>query len=217
MRTNQGEFRFMGWGGKRKGAGRKPSGARAGVAHARRARWRASEPAHVTLRLARGLPTLRAKRAFAIVRGALVDANATHRMQVVECSVQANHLHLLIEAPNGASMSSGMNGLVVRLARRLNRLWKRMGRVFPDRYHSRALKTPREVRNALVYVLGNARKHGAWFGAEPDPFSSGASFDGWKRNVAESSSRWLSRARTWLLNIGWRRHGLLDLAERPRS
>lgn len=173
----------------------------------------------MTLRLARGLPTLRAKRAFEVVRGALVDANACERVRVVECSVQANHLHLLVESPDCDSMARGMNGLVVRLARRLNRLWKRVGRVFPDRYHARALKTPREVRNALVYVFANARKHGAWFGAGPDPFSSGAMFDGWKRsiaNVAVSSSRWLTRARTWLLNVGWRRHGLLDPQETPR-
>src|SRR5262249_51577855 len=33
--------------------------------------------------------------------------------------------------------------------------WRRLG----DRYHARSLSTPREVRNALVYVLNNWRKH----------------------------------------------------------
>src|SRR6185503_6201950 len=103
-----------------------------------------------------------------------------------------------------------------RIARALNKLWKRSGRVFADRYHARTLETPREVRNALVYVLQNARKHGSWSARRADPYSSGASFDGWKPvddEVAVSRRRSLPRARTWLLAIGWRRNGLLDARE----
>jgi hypothetical protein len=37
------------------------------------------------------------------------------------------------------------------------------GPVLHGRYHLRVLRTPREVRNALAYVLLNARKH--WPGA----------------------------------------------------
>ncbi|MGH3848285.1 MAG: hypothetical protein ACRDRT_01000, partial [Pseudonocardiaceae bacterium] len=73
-----------------------------------------------------------------------------------------------------------MLGLAVRIARCLNKLWKRVGSVFADRYHARILRTPREVRNALVYTLQNARKHGAWSAPKPDVYSSGAAFDGWK-------------------------------------
>ena len=57
------------------------------------------------------------------------------------------------------ALSRAMKGLGVRLARGLNKLWGRWGRVVKDRYHDRALKTPREVRNALVYVLHNVKKH----------------------------------------------------------
>ena len=61
-----------------------------------------------------------------------------------------------------------------------NRLWKRLGKVFDDRFYDRVLRTPREVRNALAYVLDNARRHGVVIGpGEPDPFSSGRWFDGW--------------------------------------
>ena len=109
----------------------------------------------------------------------------------------------------------------MRIARALNRLWKRAGRVFADRYHARILTTPRAVRVALIYCINNARKHGSWFEKMPDVFSSGAWFDGWKRSACQvpavSSPRWLARARTWLLAIGWRRHGLIDLCEAPAS
>ena len=41
----------------------------------------------------------------------------------------------------------------------VNQMTVRRGALFRDRHHRHALKTPREVRNALVYVLFNARKH----------------------------------------------------------
>jgi len=48
----------------------------------------------------------------------------------------------------------------IRVAKGLNKLWARRGKVFADHYHDRILRTPREVRNALCYVLHNAKKHG---------------------------------------------------------
>jgi hypothetical protein len=73
-----------------------------------------------------------------------------------------------------------MKGMLVRLARALNAVWCRRGRVFADRFHSHALRTPKEVRAALVYVLLNARRHGLAL-AEADPCSSARWFDGWMR------------------------------------
>ena len=76
------------------------------------------------------------------------------------------------------------------------------------------LKTPREVRNALAYVLLNTNHHGVQYVDGRDPCSSGSSFDGWKDakdTGAESRPGFLARARTWLLRIGWRRHGLIPL------
>jgi len=112
------------------------------------------------------------------------------------------------------------------IARRLNALWKRRGSVFAERYHARALATPNEVRQALAYVLNNARKHGIR-GDGVDPFSSGPWFDGWspcsetsrdvardERNDARDGSP-TSTAETWLLRVGWRRRGLIDRREIP--
>ena len=109
-----------------------------------------------------------------------------------------------------------MQGLSVRIARRLNALWKRAGSVFAERYHDVILRTPRQVRNAVRYVLLNARKHGA---APPgiDPYSSGPWFDGWREKIRErvESSRPVALARTWLLAVGWRRHGPISCFDVP--
>lgn len=53
-RARQIEFGFASWGGKRRGAGRKPKGERALVSHAPRAELAERFPVHVTLKLVTG-------------------------------------------------------------------------------------------------------------------------------------------------------------------
>jgi putative transposase len=122
---------------------------------------------------------------------------------------------LLVEADTPTGFDRGMRGLAVRVAKAVNRARGRHGRVWADRYHARALRTPREVRNALVYVLSNVRKHLSRVRGV-DPCSSARWFDGWKGLGAVVTSP-LPRARTWLVAVGWRRHGLIDPEERPYS
>ena len=209
----------MGWGGKRRGAGRKPVGERAGVSHAKRPKLAARYPVLVTMRLRAGLASLRADDTHELVKRSFVAAESAD-FHVIEYSVQSTHVHVLAEASDERALTRGMTGLAVRIARGVNKLLRRVGAVFSDRFHARILRSPREVRNALVYVLQNARKHGAWCANRPDAYSSGAWFEGWKEvswNPAESSGRFLARARTWLLSLGWRMHGLIGPAELPRG
>ena len=143
-------------------------------------------------------------------------------------SVQANHLHLIVEAKDRETLARGLQGLCIRVAKALNRVWGRKGTVFSDRYHDHVLRTPREVRNALAYVLNNARRHRCRSTAMtsdgrrvpcPDPYSSGCWFDGWKERFTvkglQQAARPVAIGRTWLLNVGWRRHGLVRLDEVP--
>jgi len=156
-------------------------------------------------------------RELALIRSRFELAAERFDVRLIEYSVQSNHVHLIVETKDEHSLAQAMKGLLVRIARGLNRLWHRSGAVLDDHYHARALKTPLEVRNALVYVLQNARKHGIHFSG-PDPFSSGPAFDGWKDPIAATvalRTRPLVRARTWLLSIGWRRGGRIGVDERP--
>jgi hypothetical protein len=126
-------------------------------------------------------------------------------------------VHLLVEAEGTSHFRSGVQGMAIRIARAVNRALGRRGRVWGDRYHARMLRTPREVRRALVYVLANWRKHLP--GARGlDPCSSAAWFEGWRRlrSTVEGTGP-VRAARTWLARVGWRRYGLIDIAEAPRS
>lgn len=214
------------WGGARKGAGRKPRSNRRSVPHRARPAHIAAHPVHVTLRA--GLGPLRSQYLFPTLRLAIARASRSspERFRVVHFSVQADHLHLLVEAKDKRALSSGVRGLSIRIAHYINDLLGRRGRFWADRWHGRPLKSPREVRNALVYVLGNFRKHLRCPPSGVDPYSSAPWFEGFRTsmrapNLAErappcgDTSIPVTPAQTWLLGIGWRKHGLIELDEAP--
>ena len=168
--------KHAGWGGARKGAGRKPRGDKALVSHARRPTVRTARPLHITLRVLPHVWNLRAQRTFSIVARALTAAQSVDGFRIVDFSVQGNHLHLLVEGDNRRAVSRGMQGFCIRVARALNDLMGRRGRVFADRFHVRELVTPTEIENVVRYVRGNRDVHAARAGrapaATPDRFSS---------------------------------------------
>jgi hypothetical protein len=86
---------------------------------------------------------------------------------------------LIFEADDASALASGMKSISGRIAKGLNRLMRRAGRVFTDRYHAHVLRTPGEVRNAIAYVVGNfashAHRRGEWVDIPcVDPCSSSA-------------------------------------------
>jgi putative transposase len=224
------------WGGARPGAGR-PKKVGAGVPHLTRPALSRHHPVHVTLRVAQGVRSLRASRVFRGLRGALAAGNQRFGFRLVQYSVQSNHIHMIAEANDRVALRRGLQGLQVRVARAVNRAHGRSGRVFADRYHARALKTPLEVRRALVYVLNNLKRHLASHGLRLapwhwDPCSSAPVFDGWRDSEAlqlacaragpRAEPATLSAigstttcARSYLLRVGWRRHGLIEMDEVP--
>jgi REP element-mobilizing transposase RayT len=210
------------------GAGRlrKPEKQRWFVAHVARPVHKKRHPVHVTLRAKGGLPSFRHQSVQQMLQGVLarqLRRRYRNDFQVVHFSIQSNHLHVIAEATDKRTMRSGVSGLVIAFAKRLNALLGRLtGKVWGDRYHARALETPAEVRNALVYVLQNFKKHGTTTHGGPivDHQSSAPRFDGWRIAVVSLPARarvpWAPRRpRTWLLDEGWRIHGLLHPAELP--
>jgi putative transposase len=102
---------------------------------------------------------LRTRRCFSVLKKAFGDGANRFGFRLVHYSVQGNHLHLLVEANDEQALSHGMNRLGVRVAKGLNRVMGRHGRVLADRYHAHILKSPTETRRAREYLLQNARRH----------------------------------------------------------
>jgi putative transposase len=163
------------------------------VSHLRRPAFGKITPAHVTLRIANDIPSLRSSRRFALIRQCFAKARKNSGLRLIEFTVLSNHLHLIVEADDSKALSRGMQGLCVRLAQALNGALKRRGRVFADHFHSDLLRSPTRLVNAIRYVLGNAEQH---YGVpEADYFSS----------ETEEHVGVLATPSGWLLQSGWLR------------
>jgi REP element-mobilizing transposase RayT len=222
-------------GGKRKGAGRKPTGARAGTSHKERPKVTPGYGLHVVLRVVPEVGSLRRRRMYKAVREATIVAAVRERIRIVHISLQRTHVHLLVEARDAKALASGMQGFQISMARNINtvlgdgKFRRRRGRVFVDRYHLTVVKSPTQARHTISYILSNWRKHGedkeglasTWL---VDPFSSGISFPDWKEldgkdvmwPVRETYDPLMVRRPTgWLLREGWKKSGAISAREVP--
>jgi REP element-mobilizing transposase RayT len=207
---------MQGHGGKRRGAGRKKRLAET-IPHSARPEVDSDHPVHITIRIARGVWNLRSQRGFRAVNDALEQEKRRGELRIVHYTVQGDHLHIIAETSDRATLTRRMQGFGVRLARSVNAMMGReRGRVSAERYHLHVLRTAREVRNAIRYVLLNHVKHGMLtgrVGITVDPYSSGPWFAHWPEGARRA--RWsvvtgpppICEPRSWLLETGWRRAG----------
>lgn len=221
-------------GGKRKGAGRKPRGARSGSQHQERPDVGPNQALHIVLRVVSAVGSLRKREMYNALREATIVAAVRERIRIVHISLQRNHVHLLVEAESKQVLARGMQGFQISAARNINTLLggryrRRRGPVVADRYHLEVITSPRRARHALSYILSNWRKHGEdrWGLASTwliDPFSSGISFPDWKE-LEDKAFMWPIRAsydplvvrrpESWLLREGWKRCGSISASDVP--
>ena len=192
--------------------------------HRRREVLKPRTPLHVTVRCGQEVRGLRRRRVAQVLARAFRAGCARDGFRIVQFSVQGNHIHLVIEADSARGLSEGMRAWTIRVARAINRALGRTGEVFPDRYHAVTLRTPKQVRAALCYVLQNARRHGLDVPRGcPDPFSSAWWFTGWKDQrwrvglKAAPEGTCVAAAEGWLLKVGWKRWGLIGVDEVPAA
>jgi putative transposase len=180
MKNAQQELPLPQWGGARKGAGRKREASRPQVPHRPRGKFR-NAALHVTVRMRYEVWNLRTRRCLRALRHAFERGCSRFGLRVIHFSVQGNHIHMIVEAPDPQSLARAMKGLEVRMARALNKVMNRRGPVFADRYHAHLLRTPREAAHAVRYVLENwtvhARREGWAVPRGVDPCCSMASHD----------------------------------------
>jgi REP element-mobilizing transposase RayT len=225
-------------GGKRRGAGRPPKGARAGSPHRERPVLHARYPVHVTLRVIGAVGNLRRRCVYQAVREATLTTARREDFRIVHLSIQRTHIHLLVEADDKAALAVGMKGFQISAAKHLNAAIskdkpgpRRRGAVFPDRYHAQIITSPRQARHTLMYCLNNFRKHqedprAPMSGWTIDWFSSAVMFPGWVeygdepflwRGPATYDPLVVYQPRTWLLRAGWKQAGEISCREVPSA
>ena len=235
VKQGQVEMVFRTHGGRRPGAGRKPKGKRPSERHGVRPEHDPRHPVHVTIRVVGSVEGLRRKDIYLALREATIVTARREDFRIIHMSVQRDHVHLIVEADHKKALSKGVQGFSISAARQINKAVtarggdRRTGKVIGDRFHARPLTSPRAVRNAIAYVLGNWRHHGedradiaqTW---KVDPFSSGPLFFGWKE-LEGSPVLWplrptyhpliVLRPRTWLLNNWDRFYPLISVRGVP--
>ncbi|MBI3178916.1 MAG: transposase [Deltaproteobacteria bacterium] len=182
---------------------------------------------HVSLPIERVVGRMRRRAGYRAVRRGIAVCMARLDMRIVHASIQANHVHLLVEANDEQALSRGLRAFMTACARRINAHLGRRGRVFAGRYHLTVITSPRHARSALCYVLNNWRRHHedraatSTRTASVDPYSTGILFDGWagRRGRFAIPDRYdplpVAGARSWLLTVGWRSHPPIRLREVP--
>jgi len=221
-------------GGKRRGAGRKPNGPRAGECHEARPDFKPYHGLHVVMRVVPSVGSLRRRAMYKAMRDATLTAALRERFRIVHISLQRTHVHMIVEAEHKAALARGMQGFAISAARNINRALgdgerPRRGKVFTERYHVEVITSPTQARHALSYVLSNWRKHGEDREGLPstwlvDPFSSGILFPDWEE-LGDRAWMWplretyepmvVRRPQGWLLREGWKRAGPISYRAVP--
>jgi REP element-mobilizing transposase RayT len=204
--------------------------------HEKRTDFASTEPCHVTVRVIPGLQSLRHGAVAREIEKAFRRGCVRKGLRLIHYSIQDDHAHLIVEARGVLALGNGMKSIASLFAFAVNRGLGRRGKVLRDRYHHRVLKSPRQVRNAIAYVLLNARRHAAkrigklkkagmkevaplgraW---GVDLYSSARWFEGWRTGAPArpTTKPPVAEPRTWVLSKGWRLHGLIDPNEVPAS
>ena len=137
------------WGGRRPGAGRKPRSLHY-VIHGKRPKVDPDHPLLVTKRVMDDFE-LEDADTWSIIRQAVAESvEATPGFDVEKLTHEGLELLLLVNAKNKKALTRGIQGLSVRIAHRLNRLYERTGRVFVARYEAEPLDNKRAVDRALA-------------------------------------------------------------------
>jgi REP element-mobilizing transposase RayT len=220
------------WGGVRAGAGR-PNLSKT-VNHMKRPFVDIRTPMHITMRLKDSVSSIRRNRLLKEFKKSVMGAKK-QGLYVIQFSIQRNHFHLFAEAKSNKALALGMRALAGRFAKCIKNystargVALKKGSVFIGRYHLHVLKTVRETKNALEYVLLNFSKHRKVI-EHIDHFSSGMFFKHWPKllgkrfaslikadaefwsehltgagNGPGSVGNFLSTPRSWLGQTGWMR------------
>jgi REP element-mobilizing transposase RayT len=136
-------------GGRRPGAGRKRIHSK-GVSHLKRETVTKRTPQHINFKFN---CNIRNKDTLKLLKRSIQNAQKMG-LRIIHFSMQSNHIHLITEAENNEILTKGMRALTVTFSKGLNK-----GRVQQERFHLHELKTLREIKNAVQYVLFNEQKH----------------------------------------------------------
>ncbi|HEU4576916.1 MAG TPA: hypothetical protein VFS67_01580 [Polyangiaceae bacterium] len=107
------------------------------MSHLRRPKVSRSEELLVTLSVQPGLPSLGSRELRGPVEAAVRAGSDRFGFRLISYKAGPGSFELRVTATDRRALARGMQGLSVRIARAVNRLLERKGRLFVDRYDVR--------------------------------------------------------------------------------
>lgn len=203
-----------GWGGKRRGAGRKNQSGK--VSHSKREKVDFKRPLHLTLKVRDPKWSLRCGEIAAAFKNSAKGAQK-FGLRILHYSLLKDHIHILVEARNNEDLARGMRSFGARMGKAIRKIVGGRGAIFKGRFHLRVVTNPTQMRNTLAYVLQNFSKHTRLL-KHVDAYSSAPYFGQWRKlfgrgagPILDGLSRppplpdFLCAPVSWLAREGWRR------------
>lgn len=129
-------------------------------------------PSLITTNVADRTPLFANRAASDALVHALVEAHEELRFRLHAWVLMPDHLHLVIEVPDGMTSGMVMRFIKARFARRWNHRVGSGGAVWQTRFHERVLTSERALLAAVEYVHANPVMAGLAVSAEDYPLSS---------------------------------------------
>lgn len=173
-----------------KGAGR-PAIHDRGVRHIARDKVTRNTSLHLTIKIERVKAGLKNKDVVKQLHESIKKARKMG-LRVIHYTLEFDHLHLLVETDNNDQLSKGMQSFGISFSKGINKIKQEAGKVYKTRYHFRKLKTPKEIKNVIHYILGNSIKHSKK-GSILSPYNSaviaGSYFSGFELMIEDTISK----------------------------
>ena len=122
------------WGGYRPGSGAKTKRPGEHLGHRPRPLLEAGEAVKVTLRLLPGIESLRGGRCLPVLQRCFEAGKSKPGFRLQHFAVESDRIELSCQADDARALSRALQGLTIRIARRLNRALGRKGQLFAERY-----------------------------------------------------------------------------------
>jgi REP element-mobilizing transposase RayT len=114
---------------------------------------------HLTVKVHDDVPSLRRPELRERL-GVLLEGARKRGVRTLSFAIMPNHIHILCIANSAATLRDATRYVLGQLARFVNQLFRRRGKVFTDRYWSTCITTVKQGWTALCYVLKNAKVAG---------------------------------------------------------
>lgn len=129
-----------------------------GIRHSSRMKFSKLTSFHLTIKVRENKADIQSKKLLKALHHAIARARLKN-LKVIHYTLEYNHVHLLVETNDHRILHAGMQALGISFSKAINKVKSLKGHVYKHRYHQRKIGSARELKNVLLYIFNNGKKH----------------------------------------------------------